>query len=140
MAEYKTKQKEVLLAYLHSTCETPQSIDGIVQALRERGEALGQSTVYRLMKKLCAEGAVKCFSQDKKFTYQLVDGADCHHHLHLKCTECGRLLHMDHAESARLIENIYGQNGFTVSEEDTTLFGRCGDCAKKGAAGKKEQL
>lgn len=131
MAEYKTKQKELLLSYLRDTSDTPQSIDGIVAGLRGRGSALGQSTVYRLVKRACEDGTLKCFSQDKHFLYQLVENEDCQHHLHLKCTQCGKLLHMDHADSERLIENIYGKNGFAVSEEATTLFGRCGDCAKK---------
>ena len=131
LAEYKTKQKEILLAYLRETGDTPQSVEAVVQALHARGQTLGQSTVYRLIKKLCDEGALKCFTEDKRFLYQLVGGDDCHHHLHLKCTECGRILHMDHAQSERLIENIYGENGFAVSEEATTLFGRCGNCSAK---------
>ncbi len=131
MAEYKTRQKEILLSYLSETSESPQSVDDIVRALQAKGESLGKSTVYRLVKKLCDEGELKCFAEDKRFLYQLVNGEACHHHLHLKCTTCGRLLHMDHEQSERLIENIYGENGFAVSEEDTTLFGCCGDCAKK---------
>ena len=131
MAEYKTRQKEILLSYLSETSESPQSVDDIVRALQAEGESLGKSTVYRLVKKLCDEGALKCFAEDKRFLYQLVNGEDCLHHLHLKCTTCGRLLHMDHEQSERLIENIYGENGFAVSKEDTTLFGCCGDCAKK---------
>ena len=137
LAQYKTKQKDILLGYLRETSETPQSVEAMVQALHERGEALGQSTVYRLVKKLCDEGALRCFSQNKKFTYQLVRGADCSRHLHLKCTSCGKLLHMDHAQSEQLIENIYGENGFAVSERETTLFGKCGECAKKSAAPKE---
>ena len=131
MAEYKTKQKEVLLQYLRETGDTPQSVESIVSALKARGCALGQSTVYRLIKKMCEEGALKCFSEDKKFLYQLVGSDACNHHLHLKCTQCGRLLHMDHAQSERLIEDIYGANGFAVSETDTTLFGTCGACKER---------
>ena len=131
MAEYRTKQKELLLEYLRETADTPQCIETIVTALKSRGCALGQSTVYRLIKKLCEEGTVKCFSEGKKFLYQLAGGDECHHHLHLKCTQCGRLLHMDHAQSEKLIEDIYGANGFAVSETDTTLFGTCGACKER---------
>ncbi len=137
MAQYKTKQKDILLSYLTETRETPQSVEAMVQALHERGEGLGQSTVYRLVKKLCDEGTLKCFSQDKKFLYQLMGGSECSTHLHLKCTECGKLLHMGHEESEQLIERIYGENGFSVSEQATTLFGRCGECTKKNAATKE---
>ena len=128
MAAYKTKQKEILLEYLRATGDTPQSIEAIICGLQARGCPLGQSTVYRLVKKMCDEGTLKCFTEGKKFLYQLVGGDECHHHLHLKCTQCGRLLHMDHAQSERLIGDIFGANGFAVSEEDTTLFGTCGAC------------
>lgn len=131
MAEYKTKQKEILLDYLRETGDTPQSVEQIVTALHARGQALGQSTIYRLVGKLCDEGSLKCFTQEKRFLYQFVAEEACHHHLHLKCTGCGKLLHMDHAQSERLIEDIYGKNGFAVNEEETTLFGKCGECAKK---------
>jgi len=131
LAEYKTRQKEVLLKYLSDTRDTPQSIEQIVTALESRGENPGKSTVYRLIKKLSEDGSVKCFTEGKRFLYQLAGGEDCHHHLHLKCTSCGKLLHMDHEQSEKIIEKIYGENGFSVSETDTTLFGRCGECAKK---------
>ena len=128
MAAYKTKQKEILLEYLRATGDTPQSIEAVIAGLQARGCPLGQSTVYRLIKKMCDDGTLKCFSEGKKFLYQLVGSDDCHHHLHLKCTQCGKLLHMDHAQSERLIGDIFGANGFAVSEEDTTLFGTCGAC------------
>lgn len=131
MAQYKTKQKEILLEYLSETHDTPQSIEQIVSALKGRGEELGQSTVYRLIKKLSEDGSVKFFSEGKKFLYQLTGCEDCHHHLHLKCTSCGKLMHMDHEQSEKIIENIYGENGFSVSETQTTLFGKCEECTKK---------
>ncbi|MBQ7638832.1 MAG: transcriptional repressor [Clostridia bacterium] len=131
MAEYKTKQKEVLLEYLSQTRDEPQSIEKIVEELKSRGEDLGKSTVYRLIKKLSDDGSVKYFSEGKKFLYQLSGGEECHHHLHMKCTGCGKLLHMDHEQSEIIIENIYGKNGFTVSSGETTLFGKCEECVKK---------
>ncbi|MCH5197492.1 MAG: transcriptional repressor [Oscillospiraceae bacterium] len=131
MAEYKTRQKEVLLEYLTQTRDTPQSIEEIALALKNRGEDLGKSTIYRLIKKLSDDGSVKYFSEGKRFLYQLFGGEECHHHLHLKCTSCGKLMHMDHEQSEKIIENIYGENGFSVNESDTTLFGKCGECIKK---------
>ena len=133
MAQDKTKQKEDLLAYLRES-DTPQSTEQIVSALRARGAFPAQSTVYRLIRQMCDEGSVKCIPQDKKFLYQLVPDNSCRHHLHLKCTQFGKLLHMDHEQSERLIEDIYGENAFSVSEADTTLYGTCGQCA--GVTGK----
>ncbi len=135
MAEYKTRQKELLLQYLASQRDRPLSVEEIFDGVSDLSDAPGKSTVYRLINRLCDEGEVKRFEEGKRFYYQLAGGEACHHHLHLKCTNCGRLLHMDHEQSEKLIEAIYGEQGFTVSETETTLFGECGECRRKNTAG-----
>ena len=134
LAEYKTRQKEILLEFLRTLKDRPMSVDEIWGGVSSNPDAPGKSTVYRLINRLCDEGEVKRFEEGKRFFYQLAGGEDCHHHLHLKCTGCGKLLHMDHDESEKLIETIYGRQGFTVSETETTLFGECGDCRRKHTA------
>ena len=133
MAEYKTHQKELLLGYLYENRETPLTVEQISEGLAALPGAPGKSTVYRLIGKLAEEGRIKRFEQgnSRTFAYQLAGGEECHHHLHLKCTECGRLLHMDHAQSEKILEEILGDSDFAVSQEDTTLFGKCGACMKK---------
>ena len=128
MAVYKTRQKDSLLGYLSAHSERPLSIDEICEGLAALPERPGRSTVYRLVNRLVEDGDVLRFEQDKKFFYQMPGGAECHHHLHLKCTGCGKLLHMTHDQSERIIEAIYGSDGFSVSETETTLFGTCEDC------------
>lgn len=144
LAEYRTRQKELLLGFLQTQQDRPLSVEEIFDGISCTPDAPGKSTVYRLINRLCEEGEVKRFEEGKRFFYQLAGGEDCHHHLHLKCTGCGRLLHMDHAQSEKLIEAIYGEQGFTVSETETTLFGECGACRRKhtsgGPGGKGESL
>ena len=130
LAQYKTIQKEIMLSYLTETRDEPQSMEQILLALERRGEPLGKSTVYRLIKNMSDSGELKCFSEGKKFLYRLAGNGECHNHLHLKCTQCGKLLHMDHDRSEKIIEDIYGENGFSVSETDTTIFGKCEECSK----------
>lgn len=134
MAEYKTHQREVLLAYLAQSGDMQYSMDELVQGLSSiYGEnAPGKSTVYRLINKLVEDGTVKRFEKNnsKQFVYQIAGGEECHHHLHMKCLQCGRLLHMEHELSKELIELIYGDSDFAVDQEQTTLFGRCKECKK----------
>ena len=132
MAEYKTQQKEVLLGFLYAHRDTPMSVEEISDRLRDACDnAPGKSTVYRLMGRLYEEGCVKRFEKgnSRTFLYQISGGEACRHHLHLRCLACGRLLHMDHAQSERLLREIYGSSSFLVDQEETTLFGRCADCS-----------
>lgn len=135
MATYKTHQKEMLLEFLNRHSETQFSIEDIVLKLSEEYEdAPGKSTVYRLMGQLSEDGTVKRFvkGNSRQFLYQIAGSEECHHHLHLKCTECGRLLHMGHALSERVLSEILGENDFSVETDSTTLFGCCKDCKHKG--------
>ena len=138
MAEYKTHQKELLLRYLYAHRARPMRVEEIAEALRKDApDAPGKSTVYRLIGRLYEEGSVKRFEDaaSRAFTYQYAGGEACRSHLHMKCLDCGRLLHMDREQSRRLTGEIFGENGFEVDQEETTLFGHCAECR----AGKKEE-
>lgn len=138
MSEYKTQQKEVLLDFLYAHRDTPMRVEEITESLQGACEnAPGKSTVYRLMGRLCEEGKVKRFEQgsSRTYLYQYVGGEDCHHHLHLRCLSCGKLLHMEHEQTERLLREIYGDAEFLVDQEETTLFGRCRSCCGKENAG-----
>ena len=142
MAQYKTHQKELLLGYLSAHREEPLSVDEIGDGLAGACEnAPGKSTVYRLIGKLYEEGRLRRFERgnSRTFVYQLVENEDCHHHLHLKCTGCGKLLHMDHSQSEKILEEILGGSDFAVSQEDTTLFGTCSACRAEKSNAKPEE-
>ncbi len=125
----------MLISFLKSHSETPLGIDEICEGLQKLSpDAPGKSTVYRLMSTLVEKGTVKRFvkGNSRQFLYQIAGGEECHHHLHLKCTECGKLLHMKHELSEQLLSDILGENDFTVKVDSTTLFGCCKDCKIKG--------
>ena len=62
--------------------------------------------------------------------YQYVHAGDCSGHLHLKCTDCGRLIHLDEETGAVLQRSILSRHQFAVNEGETVLFGRCAPCRK----------
>ena len=96
-------------------------------------DAPGKSTIYRLIGQLVEKGTVKRFvrGNSRQFLYQLAGSEECHSHLHLKCTECGKLLHMGHSLSEQLLSDILGESDFSVKVDSTTLFGCCKDCRIK---------
>ena len=134
MAEYRTQQKALLLDFLSRNAEKAFSMESLADALSDDlgDKAPGKSTVYRLVNKLTEEGVVRRFAEEnsRSAVYQIVGDASCHHHLHMKCTTCGKLMHMSDAQSEQIIEKIFGDSSFSVNQEQTTLYGSCAECSR----------
>lgn len=135
MTGYHTEQKTMLLRFLSDHRERAYTVEEAVCELRALcgASAPGKSTVYRLMQRLVEEGAVKRFvaGNSRRFVYQLMGGETCHAHLHMKCSACGRLFHLEEHVSHELARRVATANGFSISESDTVLFGECADCHRE---------
>ncbi len=134
MATYNTHQKEMVLEFLKRHSDRQFSVDELAAEMeKEFADAPGKSTVYRLIGQLVDKGTVKRFvkGNSRQFLYQIAGSEECHHHLHLKCTSCGKLLHMGHKLSEQVLSEILGESDFTVKPDSTTLFGFCKDCNLK---------
>ncbi len=134
MAEYNTEQKKLLLEFLEENHDSAYTIEEITSELKSRGASVGKSTVYRLMTKLVEEKRVKRQLSDssRKAIYRITLDAHCHNHLHLQCTKCGKVLHLDETVSDKLLDTVKRLNDFSVSEEDTVLMGKCAECKLGG--------
>lgn len=134
MAEYVTEQKKILQRILEENKDRAYTVDELVDIMKEsHGEdAPGKSTVYRLITHLTEEGRVKKFSRPdtRKAAYQIIMGEHCDSHLHLKCLDCGKLIHLDDEVSDKLLSAVMSNSNFSVNEEATVLFGKCGSCKK----------
>lgn len=134
MMAYQTEQKKVLLDYLCRHSEEAFSIDELADAMQAENlpAVPGKSTLYRLMPQLVEEGRVKRFTKghSRHFLYQMVSCTHCCDHLHLRCTVCGRLYHMEDQESAQIVRQILEKHHFAVDGADTILMGCCEGCRK----------
>ena len=132
MSEYKTEQKRLLLEFLAKNGDRSYTIDEIVDGIyADAGESsLGKSTVYRLISRFVLEGSVRKIADghSRHNTYQWI-GESCHHHLHLKCTGCGVVIHLDHETSHALESTLRTTLSFLLDEQQTLLFGKCKRCA-----------
>ena len=128
---YNTEKRAALISFLENNSDGAFTIDEIADRLSPDGS--GKSTYYRLVSKLVEEGVIKRISDERTrhTTYQYLGDNGCCEHLHLKCKECGRLIHLDHDASHAVEEAIMGLGGFSI-DEGAILFGRCRGC-KEGA-------
>lgn len=125
MREYNTQQKTALLCFLRKNADRQLTIDEIIDGMGET--APGKSTAYRQIKKLCDDGIVHRFSRDGESSavYQLAGAACCSEHLHIKCVDCGRLMHLDDAAQELLSKTT----GFVIDDLHSMLYGHCAECA-----------
>lgn len=136
MAEYETKQRRILLDFLKEHPDRGFSVEELHEALSSQypsGQVPGKSTLYRLIAKLVSEGLVKRFlgGRGRMFAYQIVACEKCEAHLHLKCTACGSLYHMDHTVSERIMSEVLSRSDFSLDEKETVLFGVCRGCKEQ---------
>ena len=136
MTTYNTQQKKELMDFLKKHPERAYTIDDIAAGMKSDPEFAnppGKSTIYRLMPGLAQENLVKCFSAGRgtKTTYQIMGGESCHFHIHLKCTGCGKLLHMSDEASKAISGNLLHDSGFMLDMGRTILVGLCGSCCEK---------
>lgn len=96
-------------------------------ARRDCGE-LGLSTVYRTLVALTDAGMIDAIGQHEgEATYRLCSD---HHHHHLVCTECRRVVEIDECDLSPIEIDIARQTGFAVTGHTLTFHGRCADCTR----------
>ncbi len=102
-----------------------------------RGEFIGKSTVYRQLARLCEEGALRRFEDTDAegaavHVYQYAAGEGCDGHFHIKCTDCGRVIHLECDRMSALLSHIRAAHGFSVDQGGSILYGRCDRCQTNG--------
>lgn len=126
---YITKQSQLIKDFLEKNSDRHFSSDEIYFALISQGESIGKTTVYRQLEKLAEEGQVQKFSSGANGAccYQLTSAA-CRNHYHLKCSKCGKLLHIECDFLDKLSEHIYDGHKFTIDTSKIVLYGLCEAC------------
>lgn len=124
---YNTKQRSAVLGFFEEHAQEQFTIDELISGLDS--SAPGKSTVYRLVGKLEEEGALRRFSREgtSKAVYQLAGANCCSEHLHIKCVDCGLLIHLDHDAQDELTKST----GFVIDDSLSMLYGVCADCARR---------
>ena len=132
---YNTKQKIFLIEFFKENPEKQYSAKEISKFLCNNHK-IGESTVYRLISKLVNEKKIRRFRGEnaKSVVYQYAgDNNQCDRHFHLKCTECGALIHLNCEHMDKLNGHINAHHNFDIDISKTVLYGLCKNC-KKGEA------
>ncbi|MDI9521487.1 MAG: transcriptional repressor [Bacillota bacterium] len=133
MGGYQTLQRKALVDFLRQHPGRAFTARDLIKALKEdpfSAQTVGESTVYRLLQKLTAQGLVKRYLLEgsRSYVYEISPvGRSCDGHLHLKCTRCHKLIHLGEEETGRVTREAEKQ-GFTLDKGQTLLLGQCAAC------------
>jgi Fur family ferric uptake transcriptional regulator len=124
---YNTPMRTQIVAFFENNRERAFSLEEICSCLAPDGK--GKSTIYRLVSRLVDAGCVRRVADGKTrhVTYQFIGGEKCSEHLHLKCVDCGKLIHLDENISHAFGQALKDSRGFFL-DEGALLFGKCSDC------------
>lgn len=132
--EYKTKVGEEILSFLELQKDTALSVMDICDEMEKRNVKSNITTIYRQLDKLVAAKKVIMHSakDGKKGLYQYIAGEqECLSHLHIQCTECAKIIHLDCGESKEFTDHIVEKHGIILDFSKTVIYGLCKQCAKK---------
>lgn len=123
MKNYNTQQRAALLEFMKER-------NGGYVAMNEislKMGALAKSTLYRLVGRLEEEGLLESamVGGTKCYAYR---PEECHAHLHMTCSVCGRCIHLDEGESIKLRNLLMDDTGFDLDLFSSVLIGTCREC------------
>lgn len=131
---YVTKQGEAILSLLKEEEGRHFTAESIVNRLAQRNISVGKATVYRHLDKLVNRGLVRRYivGEGECACYEYVgDSSRCSDHNHLKCSECGRLIHVECKYLDEVVKHVFDHHGFMICPEKTVFYGVCSQCMEE---------
>ncbi len=127
--KYKTKQRVAILDFIESNKDREVTANDILVYLNKNDLKASQTTIYRYLDNLVKEGIIKKnYSEEKSSScYQYV-GKRCKEHYHLKCNNCGEIIHLDSEIFSSIEKKIIDRYGFKIDNIKTILYGTCNKC------------
>ena len=131
---YNTKARKYILEFLQNNCNTTVAVVDIIDYLNKNGFSVNFTTIYRFLNKLVAERKVIKISNEsgQRAVYQFVGHKNsCNEHIHIQCTECGKLEHIECDFMEHIKKHLYEGHGFTIKCDGSILYGICSTCKNK---------
>ena len=128
---YKTEQRTRLYELLKANPHKFFSAKDIVEALAPYNISI--SAVYRNLAVLTEDGVVKksIRKNGRESIYRYADNDTCRDEIHLTCTNCGKVFHMDHELTKTIQDALDKEDGFQIDKLKTVIFGLCEECRAK---------
>jgi Fur family transcriptional regulator, ferric uptake regulator len=120
-----TRQRRAVAAALDAVNDF-RSAQEIHDLLKQRGDTVGLTTVYRTLQTLADSGEIDILrNSDGEALYRRC--SDGHHH-HLVCRSCGRTVEVEGPTVERWAQRVADEHGFSDLSHTLEIFGTCTDC------------
>ena len=110
-------------------------VDQLLARVRAIDPKVSAATVYRTMKLLTELGLAHAQRFGDGHT-RYESAVDRHHHDHLICQSCGKIIEFENDRIEVLQDAVARQHGFTVLHHKLELYGHCADCSAKPRGGR----
>jgi Fur family ferric uptake transcriptional regulator len=121
-----TRQRAAVSAALDAVQDF-RSAQELHDLLKQRGENVGLTTVYRTLQSLAESGEVDVLrTGDGESVYRRCSSG---HHHHLVCRVCGRAVEVEGPAVERWADKVAAEHGFVDVSHTVEIFGVCPRCA-----------
>lgn len=126
---YNTKQRIRILDFLKDNKDKHLSANDIQYGLKSIGLNISIVTIYRFLDILTRDNIIRkwIISNSDSACYQFIDN-DCKTHYHLKCDNCGGIIHLDCDYIQNISEHIKTTHNFYINDTKTIFHGICEKC------------
>ena len=108
-------------------------VDDLLGLLRRSGQKVSRATLYRNLPRLVESGLIhKVEMAQGQARYEVMIGR--HHHDHMVCLACGRILEFESPEVERIQVEVCRRKKFVMTGHTHQIRGYCSACAGDGGA------
>ena len=126
-AARSTRQRRAVSAAL-ADLDDFRSAQEIHDLLKQRGERVGLTTVYRTLQALADTGGLDVLrSPDGESVYRRCSRG---HHHHLVCRDCGYAVEVEGPTVERWADRVAAEHGFADVSHTVEIFGSCPSCTR----------
>ncbi len=130
-----TNQRLLVLEVLADNKDMHLTAEDIYERVKTDYPEIGLATIYRTVQLLLEMQLVDRINLDDGCVrYEIgetQEGAGKHHHHHLICRDCGKILSFRDDLLDELENRIESETGFHVLDHELKFFGQCEECSKK---------
>ena len=123
-----TRQRTAVMELL-GEIDDFRSAQELHSMLRDRGDKVGLTTVYRTLQALADADRIDVMRMPSgEHLYRRCSSG---HHHHLVCRDCGRTVEVAGPAVEKWADSVAAEHGFTEVAHTLEIFGRCRDCSDK---------
>jgi len=124
-----SKEREIIAKYIFSL-QKHFTGDELFLDLKQKGYSISRATIYRTIDLLVRSSLVSKF-QLQSGTYLYERNSDDHHHDHLICAKCGKIIEFQSDAIEAIQQQIADQNNFKITGHNHRICGICKECREK---------